>query len=227
MYIDREGPSDAVESCVKLHLSGWAFRGRRFEKRPWGPTKQEGRVRSSYLPTGSNTPRHDQCLTEAPLGPPPIFFRFATAPAYVKLLPSTADAVRRGADHGGEMGAFHFVLAPLRETTCAGCRNTARRDGVRDQFTRPDKGFRHELRQQPVLLQPMERLFRRCHVAGRRPVGLRLERVARDIEPSHPGGTMDTFGRAAYPLTTPYGFSSGRSLMRTASSMSRNSRSAN
>jgi hypothetical protein len=23
--------------------------------------------------------------------------------------------VRRGADDGGEMGAFHFVLAPLRE----------------------------------------------------------------------------------------------------------------
>ena len=25
------------------------------------------------------------------------------------------DVVRKGADDGGEMGAFHFVLAPLRE----------------------------------------------------------------------------------------------------------------
>ena len=30
-------------------------------------------------------------------------------------MPSTDDAIRRGADDDGEMGAFHFVLAPLRE----------------------------------------------------------------------------------------------------------------
>jgi hypothetical protein len=37
-------------------------------------------------------------------------------PGYLKLLPSTDDAIRRGADDGGEMGAFHFLLAPQRET---------------------------------------------------------------------------------------------------------------
>jgi hypothetical protein len=37
-------------------------------------------------------------------------------PGYCKLFASTTDEVRRGADDGGEMGAFHFVLAPLRET---------------------------------------------------------------------------------------------------------------
>jgi hypothetical protein len=37
-------------------------------------------------------------------------------PAYCKLFSVTDDAIRRGADDGGEMGAFHFVLAPLRET---------------------------------------------------------------------------------------------------------------
>jgi hypothetical protein len=37
-------------------------------------------------------------------------------PDYAKLLASTDDSVRRGSDDGGEMGAFHFVLAPLRET---------------------------------------------------------------------------------------------------------------
>jgi hypothetical protein len=31
------------------------------------------------------------------------------------LLPDTPEVVRRGADDGGEMGAFHFVLGPLRE----------------------------------------------------------------------------------------------------------------
>jgi hypothetical protein len=36
--------------------------------------------------------------------------------AYAKLSPYTDDAIWRGADDGGEMGAFHFLLAPLRET---------------------------------------------------------------------------------------------------------------
>ena len=36
-------------------------------------------------------------------------------PAYCKLLPFTDDTIRRGADDGGEMGAFHFLLAPQRE----------------------------------------------------------------------------------------------------------------
>ena len=34
----------------------------------------------------------------------------------MKLLTSTPDVVRRGADDGGEMGAFHFVSGPLRES---------------------------------------------------------------------------------------------------------------
>ena len=34
----------------------------------------------------------------------------------VRLLPATDDLIRRGADDSGEMGAFHFLLAPLRET---------------------------------------------------------------------------------------------------------------
>jgi hypothetical protein len=32
------------------------------------------------------------------------------------MLACTDDGIRRGADDGGEMGAFHFVLAPLRES---------------------------------------------------------------------------------------------------------------
>jgi hypothetical protein len=28
----------------------------------------------------------------------------------------TGDSIRRGAEDGGEMGGFHFVLAPQRET---------------------------------------------------------------------------------------------------------------
>jgi len=37
-------------------------------------------------------------------------------PGYAKLLAQTDDRIRRGAEDGGEMGGFHFVLAPQRET---------------------------------------------------------------------------------------------------------------
>jgi hypothetical protein len=79
--------------------------------------KQEGCVRFSFLPAGARTPRRFQCVERTIAGPQPIFFALRYGrPGYVKLLTSTPDVVRRGADDGGEMGAFHFVLAPHRET---------------------------------------------------------------------------------------------------------------
>ena len=79
--------------------------------------KQEGCVRFSFLPAGAKTPRRFECIERTTAGPQPIFFaqRYGR-PGYMKLLASTPDVVRRGADDGGEMGAFHFVLGPLRET---------------------------------------------------------------------------------------------------------------
>jgi hypothetical protein len=83
----------------------------------WSARKQQGCVRFSYLPAGSITPRQFQCVVQATGTPEPRFYslRFGD-PAYGKLLPITDDTIRRGADDGGEMGVFHFVLAPLRET---------------------------------------------------------------------------------------------------------------
>jgi hypothetical protein len=79
--------------------------------------KQEGCVRFSFLPTSSKTPRRYECVERSIAGPQPIFFALRYGrPGYGKLLASTPNVVRRGADDGGEMGAFHFVLAPLRET---------------------------------------------------------------------------------------------------------------
>ncbi|HWF08925.1 MAG TPA: hypothetical protein VG297_10710 [Bryobacteraceae bacterium] len=79
--------------------------------------RQEGCVRFSFLPAGAKTPRRFECVEEVLAGPQPVFFttRYGAA-GYSKLLPDTPDAIRRGADDGGEMGAFHFVLAPLRES---------------------------------------------------------------------------------------------------------------
>jgi hypothetical protein len=79
--------------------------------------KQEGCVRFSFLPTGAKTPRRFECVERSIAGPQPIFFALRYGrPGYMKLLTSTPDVVRRGADDSGEMGAFHFVLAPLRES---------------------------------------------------------------------------------------------------------------
>lgn len=78
--------------------------------------RQQGCVRFSFLPEGARTPRRFECVEQALASPQPIFFAFRYGrPGYLKLLASTPDVVRRGADDGGEMGAFHFVLGPLRE----------------------------------------------------------------------------------------------------------------
>jgi len=79
--------------------------------------KQEGCVRFSFLPEGARTPRCYKCVEMEIAGPQPIFYGLSYGlPGYMKLLPDTPDVIRRGADDGGEMGAFHFVLGPLRET---------------------------------------------------------------------------------------------------------------
>jgi len=83
----------------------------------WAVRRQEGCVRFSYLPEGAIVPRRFKCVEQAVGVPQPLFYSLRYGdPPYMKLAPVTDDAIRRGADDGGEMGAFHFVLAPLRET---------------------------------------------------------------------------------------------------------------
>ena len=83
----------------------------------WADRKQQGCVRFSYLPAYSIVPRQFECVKQGEGVPQPIFYSLRYGdPGYGKLWPSTDDSIRRGADDGGEMGAFHFVLAPLRET---------------------------------------------------------------------------------------------------------------
>jgi hypothetical protein len=83
----------------------------------WSDRKQEGCVRFSFLPIGARTPRQFECVQAAVASPQPLFFSTQYGhPGYLKLFASTPKVIRRGADDGGEMGAFHFVLGPLRES---------------------------------------------------------------------------------------------------------------
>jgi hypothetical protein len=83
----------------------------------WADRKQQGCVRFSYLPVGSITPRQYAVLEPVNGVLTPVFYSLRYgSPGYAKLQPATCDTIRRGADDGGEMGAFHFLLAPMRET---------------------------------------------------------------------------------------------------------------
>ncbi|HXZ39757.1 MAG TPA: hypothetical protein VEG68_03385 [Terriglobales bacterium] len=82
----------------------------------WADRKQQGCVRFSYLPASAVIPRQYECVEEGGSAQPLFYSLGYGDPDYGKLLPSTDDTVRRGADDGGEMGAFHFVMSPARET---------------------------------------------------------------------------------------------------------------
>jgi hypothetical protein len=83
----------------------------------WALRKQQGCVRFSYLPASSTKPRQFECVQDGESSPQPVFYSLRYGdPGYCKLVPSTDDAIRRGADDGGEMGAFHFLAAPSLET---------------------------------------------------------------------------------------------------------------
>jgi hypothetical protein len=83
----------------------------------WSDRKQAGCVRFSYLPRNAIAPRQFECVEESDTSPQPVFVsqRYGE-PGYGKLFPVTDPLIWRGADDGGEMGGFHFLLAPLRET---------------------------------------------------------------------------------------------------------------
>ncbi len=78
--------------------------------------RQAGCVRFSFLPVGAITPRRFKCVQQALASPHPLFFSHRYGdPAYLKMLTSTDDTIRRGAEDGGEMGAYHFLGSPQRE----------------------------------------------------------------------------------------------------------------
>jgi hypothetical protein len=75
-----------------------------------------GCLRYSYVPAGSRTPRRHRCLPDLTPGVRPLFaaVRYGT-PWYGQLADSCPEEIRRGADDGAEMGAFHDLYRPQRE----------------------------------------------------------------------------------------------------------------
>jgi hypothetical protein len=82
--------------------------------------KQTGCIRFSFLPFDSIVPRRYRCQPDSVEAARRIAPRFTSlrygTPAYAQLQTRTADAIRRGAESESEMGAYHHLYGPHRET---------------------------------------------------------------------------------------------------------------
>ncbi len=82
--------------------------------------RQQGCIRFSYLPLASQVPRRYYCQPEndyqaAKVRPQFTSLRYGDA-GYCQLSQRCADEIRKGADDEAEMGAFHDLCQPQRET---------------------------------------------------------------------------------------------------------------
>lgn len=82
--------------------------------------KQTGCIRFSYLPFDSIVPRRYRCQPDTAEAARRIAPRFTSlrygTPGYAQLRSRTPDAIRRGAESESEMGVYHHLYAPQRET---------------------------------------------------------------------------------------------------------------
>ena len=82
--------------------------------------RQEGCVRFSYLPLSSTVPRRHRCVPESSADASRVRPQFTAQqygePAYLQLSGRTPTEIATGADDQSEMGAYHSVFAPQRET---------------------------------------------------------------------------------------------------------------
>jgi hypothetical protein len=81
---------------------------------------QEGCVRFSYVPPGSRTPRRFKCQPVSNADATRVRPQFNSLhygdPAYCQLSRRCAPEIRAGADDEAEMGAFHDLYQPQRES---------------------------------------------------------------------------------------------------------------
>lgn len=82
--------------------------------------RQEGCVRFSYVPPGSRTPRWHRCQPASAADAVRVQPQFTSErygePAYCQLSGRAPVEIRTGADDESEMGVFHHLFGPQRET---------------------------------------------------------------------------------------------------------------
>ncbi len=100
----------AIESDERLATSDTLFFGRTAPE-VRAEYRQIGCIRFSYVPPGSLAPRLYRCVQT----PEPVFesTRYAT-PDYMALNPCTDETITRGAENGGEMGAYNRAAHQAR-----------------------------------------------------------------------------------------------------------------
>ncbi|MGH3388373.1 MAG: hypothetical protein ACRDOO_05790 [Actinomadura sp.] len=102
----RSHAAGLIENCV---LDGLVRIARR----------QSGCVRFSWLPEGSRTPPRFHCEPDHSGDPGRVVPGFTSVrygtPGYAQLAAWCPEEIRRGADDGAEMGAFHDLFQPQRE----------------------------------------------------------------------------------------------------------------
>jgi len=81
--------------------------------------RQQGCVRFSYVPSSARTPRRFRCVPGDDTTTSPVL-RFASlrygVAVYAQLGQTASIEIRTGADDEGEMGAYHHLHKPQRET---------------------------------------------------------------------------------------------------------------
>lgn len=85
----------------------------------WADRRQVGCIRFSFVPDDSRVPRRFQCHPDEE-DQPTLWPHFTSLrygdPGYGQVSIQTDDVLRRGAEDEGEMGGFHLLYQPHRET---------------------------------------------------------------------------------------------------------------
>lgn len=109
-----------VHASVLQYVSDcifWAYHDKKGNAGLVADRRQQGCMRFSFLPFRAAVPAQYECVRQAVAGVFPVFVTTLYGqPGYLKLMACTDDSIRRGADDGSEMGAYHFVMAPQRES---------------------------------------------------------------------------------------------------------------
>jgi hypothetical protein len=114
-----------VHARILRLISNTILAARLAEADPWpfpvhAERRQEGCMRFSYVPPGSRTPRRHACQPASAADAARVQPQFTATrygrPAYCQLALRGAPELRTGSDDESEMGAFHHLFAPQRET---------------------------------------------------------------------------------------------------------------